>query len=231
MLLPSVTPTHRNQILLAGLSQSGRQVTYDANEESPTTTATSLLRRAAQRDTVAWERLVTLYAPLVYNWCRKWGLQPEDAENVGQETFLKLARGLPHFRRERPGDAFHGWLYRVARNCFIDYLRGQRTGVVGTGGSDAALLLHSIPAESIAEEESYPSQAEKRFLYRKAVDLIRSEFSEREWPAFYRVVIEERCPHDVAAELATTPNVIYLGKSRILRRLREEFEGLIAEDW
>ena len=151
------------------------------------------------KESLAWERLITLYGPVVYNWCRKWGLQPEDAENVGQETFLKVARNLADFRRDRRDDTFHGWLYRIAHNCFIDYLRGQRTGVVGTGGSDANLRLQTIPAESIAEEDPNPSREEKAFLYRKAVDLIRSEFSERDWQAFYRVVIEDQSPHDVAA--------------------------------
>ena len=54
-------------------------------------THASLLVRAATRQIGAWERLVSLYAPLVYRWCRHWGLQPSDAENVGQEVFARLA--------------------------------------------------------------------------------------------------------------------------------------------
>ena len=57
------------------------------------------MERARLKEAEAWDKLVTLYGPLVYRWCRRWGLQPKDAENVGQEVFLRVFQGLAAFRR------------------------------------------------------------------------------------------------------------------------------------
>lgn len=45
----------------------------------PGSVSSSLLQRAVQLDGNAWERLVSLYYPLIYGWCRRYGLQPEDS--------------------------------------------------------------------------------------------------------------------------------------------------------
>ena len=49
------------------------------------TANTSLLVRAGNDEQAAWDRLVKLYAPLVYSWCRAAGLQPADVADVAQE--------------------------------------------------------------------------------------------------------------------------------------------------
>ena len=66
----------------------------DVINSGGTKTSTSLLRRASSGEGEAWQRLVSLYAPVVYRWCRQWGLQPADAENVGQEVFVRVFRKL-----------------------------------------------------------------------------------------------------------------------------------------
>src|SRR5262245_33458149 len=106
-----------------------------------TPTSVSLLQRALRRDALAWERVVALYGPIIYGWCRKWGLQPRDAENVGQEVFLRLSVRLDHFRRDRPDDSFRGWLHTIARNCYVDFIRREQRQVSAAGGSDAQLQL------------------------------------------------------------------------------------------
>ena len=52
--------------------------------------------------------------------------------------------------------------------------------------------------------------------------MIRPDFSEASWQAFLRVVMEDQLPEDVARDLAMTPNAVYIAKSRILHRLRDE---------
>ena len=48
--------------------------------------STSLLVRLRERDPAGWQRLVVLFAPEVYRWCRQAGLRAHDAEDVGQEV-------------------------------------------------------------------------------------------------------------------------------------------------
>ena len=72
--------------------------------------ASSLLLRLRADDPAAWRGLLHLYGPLVYRWCRRAGVGPEDARDVGQEVFRTVARKLADFRRDRAGDSFRGWL-------------------------------------------------------------------------------------------------------------------------
>lgn len=197
-------------------------------------TSTSLLQRAQQQQPEAWDRLVTLYGPLIYSWACRWGCAPQAAENLGQETFLRIWKNLGAFRRERPGDTFQGWIYRIAENVFLDSRRRAGRELQGIGGSAANRLLTAVQQHEgnseVDGDRSSQCREDAKQLYRRAVEILRSEFSERDWMAFSEVVMHGRLPRDVAEELNTTPNVVYLAKSRLLRRLRVEFADLIDDD-
>lgn len=200
----------------------------DPNREGESETSTSLFERLRSKHPAAWDRLVDLYGPLVYVWCRRWGLQPCDAENLGQETFLKVAQHLEQFRRDRPDDTFRGWLYRIARNGYLDRLRQQGREIEFIGqGSEAERLMDEMAArcEGDGEQSNNDETAE---LYGRALDLIRDEFSERDWEAC-QGLLNGLPAQTVAHSLGVSANVVYLAKSRILRRLREEFADLLPE--
>jgi RNA polymerase sigma-70 factor (ECF subfamily) len=82
------------------------------------------LVQAAQRgDKRAFAQLVERYEPRVYNLARKLLRDPQDAEDVLQETFLSVYRHLDDFH----GDAsFSTWLYRIATNASLMKLRGRK---------------------------------------------------------------------------------------------------------
>src|SRR6516225_5701342 len=86
-------------------------------------TPLSLLERLRANDPQAWRRLLDLYQPLVRFWCARGGLGHEDVEDVTQEVFAAVARGLPGFRRDRPGDTFRGWLRGITRNQLLLFHR------------------------------------------------------------------------------------------------------------
>lgn len=194
--------------------------------ESDSRTSSSLLQRAKLNQQDAWERLVSLYMPLVFEWCRYWGLQSEDAQNVGQETFTAVARKLGKFRRDRKGDTFRGWLRTIAHNKYRDHLRSIQKQPNGIGGSDGQKMFQQASFNE-ADETEESAHAETKQLYRRAVEFIRNDFSERDWQAFLQVVMLEKRSVDVATDLNMTTNAVYLAKSRILRRVREEFGDLI----
>jgi RNA polymerase sigma-70 factor (ECF subfamily) len=57
--------------------------------------------------------------------------------------------------------------------------------------------------------------------------VIRPDFNETTWTAFTRLMIEGHSATDVAAELGTTANAVYLARHRVLTRLRQELEGVL----
>ncbi len=95
-------------------------------------------------DAAAWERLVTLYAPLVASWCRRWGVLQQDIVDVLQEVFSAVAAHLSRFRKDRPGDTFRGWLMTIARHKTLDYFQRKNREPAAIGGTEASMRLQDI---------------------------------------------------------------------------------------
>ena len=100
---------------------------YDSQiNPAPGSTSSGLLHRVKAGQAEAWGRLIDIYAPLIYDWCRHSGLQSQDAADVGQEVFATVARRIAEFRKEQPTSSFRGWLWTVTRNKIRDHFRGGR---------------------------------------------------------------------------------------------------------
>jgi RNA polymerase sigma-70 factor (ECF subfamily) len=198
----------------------------ETRRAAPYVTSLSLLERARACDPEAWQRLVHLYRPLVLLWCRKGGLGPQDVEDVTQEVFAAVATGLERFRRDRPGDTFRGWLRGITRNQVLLSFRRNRDRPQAEGGSDALLHLHGVadPLPGPGEDE----EVEMKQLYRRAVELVRDKFEPRTWQAFWLTVVHGRAPATLTEELGMTVENIRQAKSRVLRLLKQELDGLLG---
>ena len=83
----------------------------------------AVIRRVQRGDANAFEYLVAAYEKNVYNLALRMTGNPEDAEDMAQEAFLKAYSSLDSFR----GDSkFSVWLYRIVSNVCLDFLRKQK---------------------------------------------------------------------------------------------------------
>jgi RNA polymerase sigma-70 factor (ECF subfamily) len=193
----------------------------------PSGTSLTLLEKARSgSDSAAWERLVSLYDPLVRRWCRQAGLQKADVDNVCQEVFTAVSRSLDTFERTPEQGTFRGWLRRITQNKLRDHWQQEGKGMGAVGGSDALEQMRQLPSPE-ADPSGAGAAEETGILYRRALELISRDFGERTWKAFWRVVIDGQRPRDVAGELNMTPNAVSSAKARVLARLRQEFAGLL----
>lgn len=193
-------------------------------------TSMTLLDKARQRDEAAWELIVKLYAPLVYRWCKRTGMGYHDIENLSQEVFTLAYRKLDRFQKESDSDSFRGWLYTLVRNKRIDWLRKNKDECDVIGGSQVLIMQQQIPDSSWEDsEELEGSEQEDVFLFNQAVQLIRQEFGPRDQRIIEALLCENQDPREVAVQLGISRNSIYIVKSRVMRRLREEFSDLFGE--
>ena len=88
------------------------------------------------------------------------------------------------------------------------------------------MRLANLAAIEVDESTALPGPATPGSLYRRGLEMIQMEFAERTWKAFWRVIVDGCRPADVADELEMSVNSVYLAKSRVLRRLREELGDL-----
>ena len=183
-------------------------------------------RARRENDPAAWRRLVSLYSPLVYRWCRQAGLQRADAADVGQEVFQSVARGLAAFRHRRPAGTFRGWLRTVTKNKIKDWL-GKRPGEL-TGVLDleqrAGAKSHNY---ELPDADDSLNQREARMVATRALELIRRDFQERTWQAFEQLTLEGARARDAAERLGMSVSAVYMARWRVLHRLREEFADLL----
>jgi len=83
----------------------------------------TLLKRAQDGDPASMERLIELYQDTIYSMALSFTKNPHEAEDLAQEAWIRILRGLPKFRRD---SKFSTWLYRVTMNTFLNANRANR---------------------------------------------------------------------------------------------------------
>jgi RNA polymerase sigma-70 factor (ECF subfamily) len=219
----------RSVMLKHNLRDYVSPMSRDAIDASdPSSISSTLLERVRARRPEAWERLVDLYGPVVYHWCRRSGLGPEDAADVVQEVFTAVAVHVAEFRRDRPSDSFGAWLRTITRNKVRDHYRRRQGRPEAPGGTEAHEQLAEIgdPAEP-SDPSAAGDDGLGAWLSRRGLDLVRAEFENRTWEAFWRTAVEGHAPAHVAEDLGMSVQAVYKAKSRVLRRLRQELDELL----
>jgi RNA polymerase sigma-70 factor (ECF subfamily) len=188
-------------------------------------TPISLLEHLRANNQDSWRRLLDLYGPLVRFWCGRCGLAPPDVEDIAQEVFAGVIKGLAAFRHDRPSDTFRGWLRVITRNQLLLFYRRNQGKPVAAGGSDTLRTLQQVadPWTSDSEDE----KAEISLLWRRAMERVRGEFEQHTWLAFWLTVVEGRAPATLTVELDMTAVAIRQAKSRVLRRLKLEVGDIV----
>jgi RNA polymerase sigma-70 factor, ECF subfamily len=195
---------------------------YGAGE--PSSISSTLLDQIRTRRPDAWRRLVDLYGPVVYRWCRLLGVGRSDTSDVVQEVFAAVAAGAQRFRRETPEQSFGAWLRTVTRSKVCDHFRRRRNQLEGQGGTAAQQRLLDLPEPSQESlSRSAPLETDSGFV-RRAMEVVRAEFEPRTWAAFWQVAVDGQSPAETAAALQVSVASVYQAKSRVLRRLRRELK-------
>ena len=185
-----------------------------------TTSLTLLQRLQSPGDEEAWARLARLYTPLLYYWCRRAGLQEQDAADLVQEVFVLLVRKLPEFRYD-PSKRFRVWLWTITVNKWRERRRGKSAGMPQAEEDELAALPSPDHAEAVDETEY------RQYVVRRALQLMQEKFQPATWKAFWECVATDRPAAEVAAELNLSVDAVYAAKSRVLRHLRQELDGLL----
>jgi RNA polymerase sigma-70 factor (ECF subfamily) len=196
--------------------------------DTPQTRASLLVQLRDGGNHAAWQEFIRLYGPIVYGFARKRGLQDADAADLMQDVMRSVSAAIGRLDYDRNQGTFRGWLFTITRNKIFNFLSARRIRPQGSGDTTTNRLLEEHPDE---EEASNAWEMEyQRRLAAMAMDRVKGEFQETTWRAFWLTAVEGRSAADVAGQVGLSPGAIYVAKSRVLARLKEEVESLQQQE-
>jgi RNA polymerase sigma-70 factor (ECF subfamily) len=187
---------------------------------APLTRASLLHRLRDPNDTDAWREFVRLYASLIYGFARKRGLQDADAADLMQDVLRSVSGAIGRLEYDRAKGTFRGWLFSITRNKVFNFLDASRRRPRGSGDDGAQQMLDELP-DRTPDEEDWDREYERK-VFAWASDRIRDEFQPATWKAFWMTAVDGDNASEVGKRLSMSPGAVYVAKSRVLARLREE---------
>jgi RNA polymerase sigma-70 factor (ECF subfamily) len=188
--------------------------------DSPSTRPSLLVRIRNAQDRQAWAEFVDLYAPLVYGFARKHGLQDADAADLTQEVLRAVSQAAAHLDYDPRRGSFRGWLFTIVRNKLRSFLAGRKRQAKTLEDTDIHNVLKDQPAPEEDASALWDREYEQR-LFAWAAAQVRDACQEATWQAFAKTAVEGKDAREVARELGMTVAAVYLAKSRVLARLKE----------
>ncbi|MBQ9251386.1 MAG: RNA polymerase sigma factor [Clostridia bacterium] len=173
------------------------------------------LKQAQEGNPEAFELLMVDLEPLVWRICWHYLGNREDASDCGQDAMIKIWRGLPSFRQDC---AFESWVYRIAANCCMDFLRKRKRAPVESLEPLREQGFDLPDPGPNTEEETLRREEHARL--REAITLLPPDQRD----ALVLTQLEGRSYEDAAEILETTEGTI---KSRV-NRARSKLKSLIA---
>jgi RNA polymerase sigma-70 factor, ECF subfamily len=202
-------------------------ITLDAASQGSDSSSSTLLYLVQAQDPQAWQRLVDLYAPLIYRWCRRCNLQADDAADVAQEVFAAVFANVGQFRKDQPGASFRGWIWTIAQNKIRDHFRRREGRAQAEGGSVARGLLAQVAAAEPDGLDEPIEEDDRKLLAHLGLNAVRARFADSTWQAFWRIAVGGETPANVAADLGLSLRAVYQAKYRVLNTIRRELSDLL----
>ena len=191
-------------------------------------TSASLLHRLRQpADTEAWGRLVELYTPVLRAWLRQYeALADVDVDDLVQDVLVTVSKEVSRFEPVGPG-AFRGWLRTILVNRLRHFWRMRQRRPAAVGGTDFLELLDQLGRDDSAAARRW-DQEHDRHVVGRLLELVEPRFAPPTWLAFRRQMLDGRSADEVAAELHMPIASVYAARSRVLKALRTEADGLVS---
>jgi len=175
-----------------------------------------LVEKAQRGDLEAFGRLVERFQDAVFGAAYALVGNFHDAQDLAQESFI---RAWSRLDKLRDPDRFPGWLYRITRNCCLDFLRRRETGAV-------PLSQDNVPASDVP---TAPETLEKAEMREAVLDAIRS-LSEPNRLATTLFYIDGYTVEEVAQFLEVPPGTVKRRLHDSRQRLKERMVVMVGEE-
>jgi RNA polymerase sigma-70 factor (ECF subfamily) len=188
-------------------------------------TSPTLLGRLGRvpADQAAWGQFAERYGRKIYGWCRQWGLQEADAEDVTQQVLLKLAHKMRTFAYD-PSKSFRAWLKTVTHHAWRDFVEGRNRPGAGSGDTRVLEQLQTVQARDGLVHEL--DEEFSRDLLDEAMARVRLRVQPHTWQAFHLLAVEGRSGAEAAERLGMKVATVFVARSKVQKMIQEEVRKL-----
>ena len=175
--------------------------------------------RSNPQDERAWREFERRYAEMIQQWCRRWGLQPSDAEDLTQDVLLAISKQMERFEYD-PSRRFRSWLKTIAHRAWCDFLEKQRRRAIGSGETAVIRMLED---QNVEEEFSAQFELEwKRKLLSDAMKLVERRVQPHTWEAFRLLTQDGLSGAEVAKQLEMKVGAVWVAGSKVRKMIQQE---------
>lgn len=192
-------------------------------DTGPVTSPSLLLRLRNREDADSWQRFEAVYSPIIRGYCRRRGIQATDIDDISQDVMTSVAKAIQNFDYQPDKGKFRGWLATVTANRLKNFANKSTL-------ADEKFLEYVDQLAVQPESDSQWTELFMQQIFKTACDEVKQQVEENTWQSFERTWIDDIPAAQVAKELGLPVHTVYVNKSRILKRLEQEFR-LLSDDY
>jgi len=197
----------------------------------------SLLNRIKDLgDNTSWTEFFDTYRELIYNFARKAGLTNSEAQEVVQETVIRVCRSIGSFKTGREHGSFKAWLLQQTRWRIADqfrkrdkFARGPAGAAFGPGGrteeTKTSTVHRIIDPVSLELDEVWHTEWEEHLL-KTALGRVKGRVHSKQFQMFDLHAVQGLSVRETARTVGVSTAAVYMAARRLRRQVRREVSRL-----
>lgn len=180
-----------------------------------------LIENSIEGDVTSFEVLVNRYLKSIYIFVSNFSGLKEESGDIVQETFLKVWKNLSKYKK---GESFKAWLFAIARNTAIDFMRKRKDLVFSDFDNEDG---ENVLTDTLADNDPLPDEVSINI---EQVDKLK-EILKTLRPIYREILIlhyEQDLTFEEIAKILKKPmNTVKSNHRRALIELREKTKNLL----
>jgi len=170
---------------------------------------------SAQRE--AWDRFFKIHDPFVRRSVAAWHLQPWDAEECVQMTWVEIVRKLPDLRFDPRLGTFRGWLATLIRRQVCHFLAGEKRRRLSVLTIEESV----VPGDESDDPAELAMRRESRLLVQRMIQDLQREVSEMSYQVMYLHCVKGLSHSEIAAQLGLTQQSVRYRYHRMMQKIEQ----------
>lgn len=166
---------------------------------------------------------------MLYRFVRGRGLQDADAADLVQDVMRSVGASISRLDYDKQKGGFRAWLFTITRNKLYSFF--ERRAKVGQARGDTEQLeqLNNTPSDDAPLSERWEMEHQRQIAAR-AMEKIKTTADPKTWSAFYLTAVQGISAKDVGEQLGMSGGAVYVARSRITAKLRDEVQKVLDEE-